>query len=243
MTDHSESLFSTPQIWFSDPTGLNDPFECRPWFTFNGTQDQIVESLRRIIRRMDPFKTPDAATADAVAIYLEGRHRDPATWDNLRQDVLRMLATEIGLCCLSNAPDNILMWSHYGKDHTGFCIEFEATDRTCMFGAAEPVLYSEEFPVVDYYNTPKDKQVDLVFLTKYLGWAYEQEWRIIDHINGPGLREYPKELLKSVTFGLRMSAPDKAKIRTWISRREHEVKLFQASRHEHKFSIVVTEAH
>lgn len=181
------------------------------------------------------------ATAEAVGIYLEGRHRDPATWENLRQDVIHMLGSKIGLCCLSKSADNILMWSHYGRDHTGYCVEFEATDSTYMFGAAQPVLYSEEFPVVDFYKTPKDKQVDLVFLTKYLGWAYEQEWRIIDHIKGPGLREYPKQLLKSVTFGLRMADADKAKIRQWVARRGHEVKFYQASQHNRKFAIQLAE--
>ncbi|MGH8009150.1 MAG: DUF2971 domain-containing protein, partial [Candidatus Binatia bacterium] len=212
LTEHSEALFSSPQIWFSPPEQFNDPFECRPWFTFEGDENQIVESLARFLRKRNHLMTKETATAEAAAIFLEGRHRNPRTWEALRTDVVRMLGGEIGLYCLSRAPDSILMWSHYGHEHQGYCLEFEATDHTVVFGEAQPVLYSDDYPVVDFFNTPKEKQVDLIFLTKYIGWAYEQEWRIVDFQKGPGLREYPPELLKRVIFGLRTSDRDRALI-------------------------------
>lgn len=238
---YSESLFSTGKVWFSPPTQLNDPFECRPWFTFTGGRDEIIESLRRDLKRQYPSATDESINVQAESIVAEGRHRDPATWENLRQDVLRMLANKIGLFCLSARPDSILMWSHYGVHHTGFCIEFIATDDTPFFGTAQPVQYSEKFPVVDFYKTPNDEQVDLIFLTKYIGWAYEQEWRVIDHENGPGLREYPVELLKSVTFGIRTPEHDKEQVRSWVGRRGHPVALYQATQGHNRFAIEISE--
>lgn len=32
----------------------------------------------------------------------------------------------IGALCLSEVPDSLLMWSHYGASHSGFVIEFDA---------------------------------------------------------------------------------------------------------------------
>lgn len=241
INEHSEALFSTARVWFSAPSNLNDPFECRPWFTFEGDKDEIIESLVRVLRKHNPRMTQDMATADADATYLQGRHRDPGTWEALRQDVIEMLGNQIGLYCLARIPDSILMWSHYGHEHQGYCLEFEATDHTSVFGEAQPVLYSDSYPIVDFFKTPKEQQVDLIFLTKYTSWAYEQEWRVVDFQKGPGLREYPAELLKSVIFGLRMSEPHKTLIREWISRRGHPVRLFQATRDERKFSIELQE--
>lgn len=237
INEHSEALFSTAQVWCSAPSKLNDPFECRPWFTFDGTKEEIVESLVGILRKNNPSITPDTATAEAAAIYLQGRHRDPKTWDALRLDVVQMLGNEIGLYCLSRIPDSILMWSHYGNGHHGYCIEFEATDHTELFGEAQPVLYSDSYPIVDFFKTSKAQQVDLIFLTKYTSWAYEQEWRIVDFQKGPGPREYPPELLRSVTFGLQMSEPNKVLIRQWVSRRSHDVRFFQADQDDRTFSI------
>jgi hypothetical protein len=129
------------------------------------------------------------------------------------------------------------MWSHYGGDHKGYCLEFETTDHTPVFGEAQQVLYSDSYPIIDFFKTPKEKQVDLIFLTKYTGWSYEQEWRIVDFQNGPGLRPYSPELLKSVIFGLRMADDNKNRIRNWVKKRGHAVQFLQATQDDRKFSI------
>ena len=241
INEYSEELFSSAQIWCSAPSKLNDPFECRPWFTFDGNKDEIIETLVRTFRRNNPVMTQSTATAEAVTIYRQGRHQDPKTWEAIQQDVVQTLGDHIGLYCLSRIPDSILMWSHYGYEHQGYCLEFEATDHTEVFGEAQPVLYSDNYPIVDFFKTPKEQQFDLIFPTKYTNWAYEQEWRIIDFQNGPGPRKYPAELLKSVIFGLRMSEPNKALIRQWVSRRGHDVKFFQSVQDDRKFSIELRE--
>ena len=241
MNQYAEAMFSTNQIWFAPPPQLNDPFECRPWFDFDGTREQVLDRLIRFARRQNPLMTQQTATAEATAAYLQGHHRDPKILDALRKDVVRKLGSDIGICCLSSAPDSILMWSHYGLDHQGYCLEFQAGDRNVLFGEASPVRYSDDFPIVNFFNTPIEKQVDLIFLTKYTGWAYEQEWRVFDFRNGPGSRQYPMELLTGVTFGLRMPEEDKARIKEWASRRGKPVRFYQAVQHDHKFSIEIRE--
>ena len=244
LNKHSEALFSTPTIWFSPPAQLNDPFECRPWFTFDGTQDQraeIIKSLVRSLRKHNPQLTPENAIAHAAAIFLEGRHRDPNTWEQIRKDLLSMLGHRIGLYCLSKSNDSILMWSHYSQNHQGYCLEFEATNYTPVFGEAQAVKYASDYPVVDYFNTPNEKQVDLIFLSKYSGWSYEEEWRIIDHGAGPGAHAYPVELLRGVIFGLRMPESDRMNIRAWTKKRGHTVKFYEAVPSKRQFKIDIRE--
>lgn len=239
--EHSESLFATPTIWFSSPAALNDPFECRPWFTFEGTEQQFLDVFDTIVRRHFPRYTPEEVRAEASRLYAQGKHNDPKFLEPFRAGVVTMLSNRIGLCCLSTSNTNILMWSHYAGDHTGFCLEFAASDHTPFFGEAQEVKYANRFPIVDFFNTPHAQQVDLIFLTKFVGWQYEEEYRIIDHQSGPGLHTYPVELLKSVTFGLRMPDADKQKIRGWLAKRGTQVKLFQASIDQREFKIVLTE--
>jgi hypothetical protein len=241
LNEYSEATFSTPTIWFASPTSLNDPFECRPWFTFDGQRDEIVEALTRMLRRNNPGLPPYEATARAVAIFLEGRHQDPAIWEAIRMDVLTALGSQIGLCCLSAHNDSILMWAHYAQEHRGYCLGFEATDSTPFFGEAQEVDYADDYPVVDFFRTPHAEQVDLIFLTKFSGWSYEGEYRIIDHANGPGLHAYPAKLLRSITFGFRMPESDRTKIQEWVGRRGHDVKLFEAVRDDRQFKIDVRE--
>ena len=127
---HSEELFSTPRVWFSRPAELNDPFECRPWFTFDGNRDEIIETLARVIRKNKP--EPDDAKAKALAEewYKEGRHEDPSLLVHFQESARWLLAEKIGLHCLSESNDRIMMWSHYANDHRGFCMQFLATDST-----------------------------------------------------------------------------------------------------------------
>lgn len=239
INEYSECLFTTPYVWFSPPLQLNDPFECRPYFTFEDNRDQSIEILKRGLRRRNPVSGSDHITAQAVSIYLEGRLRDPERLEELRKDLLQHLANNIGLYCLSSKPDDILMWSHYGSGHSGFCLKFEATANTPFFGRAQQVQYSEDFPSIDCFNTSIDKQIDFVFLTKFQGWSYEREWRIIDHDSGPGLKEYPSELLTGVIFGIKMPAEDKIKIRDWINRGGRHVSFYQAVLNEKKFAIEI----
>jgi len=241
INEKSESLFSTGNVWFSSPSSLNDPFECKPWFEFNGTKEQIIDVLIRVLHRNNPTTNPVDTIARAHQIYAEGRHTDPRIWSNLRRYVSDMLQQNIGIYCLTSSNSNILMWSHYADEHKGYCLEFAASDTTPFFGEAQKVNYSNEFPVVDFFETPHDKQVDLIFLTKFIGWHYEEEHRIIDHQLGPGLRSYPPELLKSVTFGLRMPEQDRAAIRQWLKQRQCEVLLYEATIDRREFKIEVQE--
>jgi hypothetical protein len=241
LNNYSEELFSSAQIWFACPPALNDPFECRPWFTFEGTEEQIVGTLVRELQKRDPLATQASATARVLSICRQGRHRDPHFWEPLRAGVLQKLSRDIGLYCLSRDQTSILMWSHYAQDHEGYCLEFEATNYTAIFGGAQEVHYSDDYPSVDFYNTSNDEQVKLIFLTKYTGWTYEKEWRIVDHQLGPGLRTYRSELLKGVIFGLRMPEDDKAQIRQWLARRGHPVQFYQAVLHARKFAIEIKE--
>lgn len=220
---------------------MNDPFECRPWFTFDGSEQQFLEFFERMVRKRFPKYGPKQVRAEAGRLYTQGKHKDREFLEPFRQSVVKMLSEHIGICCLSKSNTNILMWSHYAHDHTGFCLEFDASDQTPFFGEAQEVKYATEFPVVDFFGTPHDTQVDLIFLTKFIGWQYEEECRIIDHQAGPGLHRYPVELLKSVTFGLRMTDDGKQQIRGWLAKRGTHVKLFQAAIHQREFKVVTTE--
>lgn len=240
-TEYTEALVAEPRLWFCAPDKLNDPFECRPWFDFNYEQHQLVESMARHIHRVNPSITADTATAHAVGVFLEGRHRRPETWEALRAELVARLTQEVGILCLSSTGESILMWSHYGKYHTGVCLGFESSPYTPFFGRAQEVLYDENLPTVDFFNAPHETQVDQIFLTKYSDWRYEKEWRIIEHDAGPGSHEYPDELLRTITFGLNTTASDRELVRTWAARRGHSVAFHQCVLDQRQFKLLIRE--
>ena len=120
MNEYSEQLFSSSTIWQASAASLNDPFECTPSFVFTHEPDKIMAQLIRTLRRNNPILTHNAATAEATAIYLHGNHRNPAMWDALHEDLIRVYRHKLGLYCITERRDSILMWSHYAADHTGY---------------------------------------------------------------------------------------------------------------------------
>jgi hypothetical protein len=241
LNEHSEALFSTDSIWLSSAAELNDPFECTPSFIFTHEPEKIMAQLIRTIRNNNPNLTDKAVDAEAAAIYLNGRHQDPEVWESLKIDLISTFRHRVGLYCLTERRDSILMWSHYAADHNGYCIEFQATDYTPVFGTSQQVSYSTEYPEIDFYNTSIDDKIKLAFLTKCADWNYEKEWRIIDHEHGSGGRRYPPELMKGVIFGLRMQEKHKTQIREWIARRGTPVEFYQAIQSKNKFEFTVEE--
>lgn len=241
MNEYSQKLFSSSTIWQASAASLNDPFECTPSFVFTHEPDKIMAQLIGTLRKNDPNLTHNAAVVEATAIYLQGRHRNPAMWDALRDDLIHVFRHKLGLYCLTERKDSILMWSHYAADHTGYCLEFEATDYTPVFGTAQCVSYADAYPEINFYNTTDEDKLTLSFLTKFTDWSYEREWRIIDHDAGPGSREYPSELLKSVTFGLKMKDEHKMLIKKWLGTRRTAVQRYQAVQGTDRFEITFTE--
>jgi Protein of unknown function (DUF2971) len=72
---------------------------------------------------------------------------------------IRAVLSTLKLLCFSEVHDNILMWAHYAKDHTGVVIEFSVLeDLDSAWGAAKPVRYRKEMP----YLVNEEKLVRLL---------------------------------------------------------------------------------
>jgi hypothetical protein len=238
---YSEDLFSSSQIWLAAPHELNDPFECRPQFTYNGSKKGRSHVIAIALKKRDPRITHQQAIARATNIIEDRRDLAPGFWEAISADVHRDLASRVGLYCLAEKPDSILMWSPYGDDHKGYCLEFDVTGENTIFSGVEKVQYSKTYPVVDFFITSRLNQFDRIFLTKFEGWEYEQEWRIVNYQDGAGLKGYPTDRLKRIIFGMRMSDERKKEIRELVDRRECPVRFCQATRSDRNFSIEIAE--
>jgi hypothetical protein len=115
---------------------------------------------------------------------------------------------EIGILCLGEIPDNILMWSHYTDKHKGVCLGFDITKDRDFFACAIPVDYSEEYP---RYSFPPDRFFSCLS-RKLITWRHEKEVRILKP-GFYGLREVKKEALTHVYFGVNTSKEEVERIK------------------------------
>ena len=70
------------------------------------------------------------------------------TQESRMQEFYRLLDVSFGVLCLSERPDDILLWSHYGNCHSGLCLEFDAAGYPDTFPRLRPVTYQEEYPII-----------------------------------------------------------------------------------------------
>lgn len=108
--------------------------------------------------------------------------------------VTEMANAGIGVLCLCECPDELLMWAHYGMSHTGFVVEFDTTHA--FFQATTPPQGANADPeeeaqyAADYgylrpvqYMSERNKVILTsmsfgAFEVKGACWQYEREWRM-----------------------------------------------------------------
>jgi len=136
----------------------------------------------------------------------------------------RLVLKDTKLFCVSEVPDNVLMWSHYTRDHTGAVLEFDTDrDKNSPLTRAEQVVYSKMMPrlmtqgdMVRFFSGQNrmDENVimhDVIF-TKAADWSYEKEWRVWLPGTDPNKQtldiDFKREELTAIYFGCRISGDD-----------------------------------
>lgn len=194
------------------PCELNDPFEATPG---GYAPEDFVPYCR--LNNIDGIDQADLAILDMM--------RD---WQKFKQDV----STFTAFISFSEVCDSILMWSHYGKDHKGACIEFDSGVLEDKIDCLEPVKYAPgkdderakaPLPTSPFGdNDPKYQNKVRMFLSyKAKEWEYEREWRLMVPPLAPCIRseksgdgtilvsEIPDNSVKRLIFGFNMPVPER----------------------------------
>lgn len=143
---------------------------------------------------------------------------------------------ELGLFCLTELNDNILMWSHYADHHKGFCIEFERSDHNDLGGElCVPVIYPEDdqYPVYDPPELEKPESFAGIATTKARLWNYEMEWRMISSSIGNRSQALPGAIT-AIIFGERMAEQHRTTIKNILG---SEMKYMQADKMSDRFGL------
>jgi Protein of unknown function (DUF2971) len=191
-------------IYFGSPSSFNDPYDCSFMPALAPISDETVEQIRG--RYLNDSDTPlharqqfaKASTEELRQIFLRSGRAA------LDQSVAQFIENR-GVSCFSERHDDLLMWSHYGGRHTGFCLEFDASKTP--FQKIKKVTYTPSLPIVDITPWLLGDNYDGVmslFTTKSSAWEYEAEWRAV-HENAGTLYCYPADSLTGVFFGPEIS--------------------------------------
>jgi Protein of unknown function (DUF2971) len=221
---HLTDVLQNHRIWWSSPATFNDPFDCFPVIDLSGTEAEVKRwstiqvqrnfpSLTRQIRRQKIREV-----TQAMRRYVIGSR----TANSGGTDAWSEAALEMGVLCLAENPEDMLMWGHYAQSHKGICLEFDT--RNSPFNLAHRISYSEERSVFRPLDLDRSKLMERVLLRKAKAWEYEREWRIFG-AGRVGLVEFPADALTSIILGAKISADDEAQIRQVMTKREKPISI------------------
>ncbi|SAK91593.1 hypothetical protein AWB78_04938 [Caballeronia calidae] len=100
----------------------------------------------------------------------------------------------LGVLCLTDKKDDVLMWAHYAGNHRGVCVGFDSGAEP--FDTARKVSYSEQrVAISDDHRSDDEQLVQIALLTKSTHWKYEREWRAVKRPVSDDEKEYYRQLL------------------------------------------------
>lgn len=188
-------ILKSKKIYLPSPEELNDPFDCRIPISLElldtdakilkYLNNYIIRNLKSLYERNVDIKSYVKAMVDAF------KSKKPELIKENCELYEKNGNLHFGIFCASLIWDSIQMWTYYSKNHTGFCIGFNA-ERLFPYilnSRAKKVVYKKDFPQVNPLanyipNSNSGEFIDNCFKmshTKAIGWKYEKEYRIFSN--------------------------------------------------------------
>jgi len=211
------AILESKRVRYSSPLKFNDPFDLQSGlhfeFELSTLFEAILDKLGEIASApIGPQIDESQPMAQVIKLVRDhypthGFPRD--RFSEMSGDLFRTTIELIGITrqkyqekwwndylpglrvfCVSEERDNLLMWAHYAKEHTGAVLEFlSLPEEDNALSVAESILYVDKPPPFFSKNEWVDEvlainKIDINgFYKRYAyyksdKWAYEREWRV-----------------------------------------------------------------
>lgn len=181
-------------VYPSSPLYFNDPYDCEFCFQSDALESVLDrETYIHLLERKFSLKQEEKNRIlysdnieRAMQIVLQAHGGSLSdSWKNILQnglnDCMSIIKDAVRVVCLSEVYDSMLMWSHYARNHTGFCIEYDFKESDMFYKHLYPVTYTKDRYAVSKADMLSEN-TEWIYKTtcrKSNVWAYEKEWRIV----------------------------------------------------------------
>jgi len=184
--------------------------------------DSVVDSIIAVCEKYQPSEPYRKTTYDLIQKKLD------EIYTKTPIEVFKEYIKDYCVFSFCESNQDILMWSHYAKSHTGVCLEYNTNQL--LGNPCAPNIYNSLIPII-YEKQPLDlKQIfqdrDIIRISgllheasmrKNIAWSYEKEWRFSHQLlpdTSPicDKRVYPFYPPTRIHLGLRMSKEDRDRI-------------------------------
>ena len=274
------SILEASTVRYSSPLLFNDPFDAQSGLHFDFDIQLFPDKLLAHIKNLVSLPTkPDFPASspwgEAIQFLWEKRIEHGVLPDDLWNTIHSLIhqlkgqmvqlqsgfrkgwddyLPRIRVFSVAEEKDNLLMWSHYAKSHTGVVIEFlvlpQEDNPLCAAGQAiysqnPPSLFTQQQWMDDILGICPFDLNELYTRYAYVKsniWAYEKEWRVWDLIQvqqGVLYSDYPlhEKEIGAIYLGCKMSPDDRTKLVKLISQKQPHARIFQARKASEEYRL------
>lgn len=205
------TAFLDGKAYLSSPAAFNDPFDCLPPVDIPRTMNEFEERksafCARIQRAMPERSLQEIS--DTLSTSVEDMGLDALS------DITRRSFSEggarMGVFCLAECIQSVLMWSHYANNHQGIALRFDFKHH--LDSALMPlfkVRYSEERAVIRAFFSGEEQAEAIMtaLCTKADFWRYEQEWRFIEPDGAGTSINFDPRIVTAIVLGAKTPDQD-----------------------------------
>lgn len=209
--DFTNAIITESSIWYANPLTFNDPFDMNPFFRQKYSKREIKAHIKDFIQTSANTRNMPFEEQEKYRCKYEEQSNTNEKFVALRNRLFNEQISNTGVVSLSKCNDSILMWSHYADNHKGLVFEFDYSHIKELYLHEYPhkIDYIEKLNLLSHAAVQAERRMQMasILLLKYIDWAYESEYRIID-FDFQGNKPFQKELLTKIIFGLRSSPED-----------------------------------
>jgi len=241
------------ELYLPSPKDFNDPFDCRipEDFTSLNSVEKIEAYAENSVQRHSPMLQMMGIDLDAkkseIIERLNGKPKEiqleNEQWLFAEQDA------RYGIISFSCIWNNLLLWSHYAANHTGFCVGFDEEMLRSLpkFQMGGEISYRKDFPVITPMLTLNNEKREILSraiseaFTKADDWRYEKEYRLLKLFypniptNENRIITVPDGFFKEVILGLTFPVND---VHSMIEiANQKEIPIYQAQKIPFKFRL------
>ena len=226
------------QMWYSAPCNFNDVFDC----AIAVEEKDIFDCILRMASEKTEIRVGSQMWRKIKEITKQQIKEFLSKFDDLR--------TQMGITCLSETDDSLLMWAHYANNHSGICVEYELLEfNSQLHFSPVPIVYTDERVCIHTLETLTNDILGLFIeslTTKSPEWSYEKEWRIIrddgacgnkwDNEKKGALHEATRP--KSITLGCMAKTEYEKDVRQYC--KENRVNLYKMEKSKENYRLEKT---
>ncbi len=240
-------LLEKQELFLPNPRSFNDPFDANIGMRYD------LLSNEDKIKMCDSYVRTQYPTAD----FFLRQHKikeltrlmtDPESHDLMMQQWVDRLVSKMRVFCVCPERDNILLWSHYSYNHTGFAIGFDSMQLHSLWKENGGLilghaLYRKEYPELlppSIKDAKSEEKITAIIMNlKSEVWAYEKEVRL-SMFDGPEKAHFSPLLIKEVVLGCEMKEPDRNKMLKLIDAKYPHTSVYQAKKRRFAFALDFT---